>query len=246
MTTPTHPARPATGSPAASEACLARLTRALLGLGLLASLWGCAVQPVQPFDYAPFRAARPTSVLVLPPLNQTSDVQAGAAVWAQVAMPLAEAGYYVLPVTLVAETFRDNGLTVAEDVQQVAPAKLREIFGADAALSLTITRYGVVYTVFDSSVVVTLQARLVDLRSGQELWSGSASATDGGQNNQGGGGLLAAAIAAAVKQVVNNLSDRSFPVAGLATRQLLQPGPPRGILYGPRSPKFGREGEGGR
>ncbi|HQY08410.1 MAG TPA: DUF799 family lipoprotein [Burkholderiaceae bacterium] len=209
----------------------------------LAGLWGCAIQPVEPFDYAPFRAARPASVLVLPPINRSSDIAAPAAVWAQAAWPLAEAGYYVLPATLVAETFRNNGLTVAEDVHQVAPAKLREIFGADAALSLTITRYGVVYTLFDSQVVVSVQARLLDLRSGQELWTGQATASDAGQNNQGGGGLLAAVIAAAVKQVVNNLSDRSFPVAGLATRQLFQPGPPRGVLYGPRSPLYGREDE---
>ena len=209
----------------------------------LAGLWGCAIQPVEPFDYAPFRAARPASVLVLPPINRSSDIAAPAAVWAQAAWPLAEAGYYVLPATLVAETFRNNGLTVAEDVHQVAPAKLREIFGADAALSLTITRYGVVYTLFDSQVVVSVQARLLDLRSGQELWTGQATASDAGQNNQGGGGLLAAVIAAAVKQVVNNLSDRSFPVAGLATRQLFQPGPLRGVLYGPRSPLYGREGE---
>jgi hypothetical protein len=209
----------------------------------LAGMWGCAIQPVEPFDYAPFRAARPASVLVLPPINRSSDIAAPAAVWAQAAWPLAEAGYYVLPATLVAETFRNNGLTVAEDVHQVAPAKLREIFGADAALSLTITRYGVVYTLFDSQVVVSVQARLLDLRSGQELWTGQATASDAGQNNQGGGGLLAAVIAAAVKQVVNNLSDRSFPVAGLATRQLFQPGPPRGVLYGPRSPLYGREDE---
>lgn len=222
--------------------CLRRLRLAAAVL-VLAGLWGCAVQPVQPFDYGPFRAARPASVLVLPPINQSSDIAAPAAVWAQAAWPLAEAGYYVLPATLVAETFRNNGLTVAEDVHQVAPAKLREIFGADAALSLTITRYGVVYTVFDSQVVVSVQARLVDLRSGQLLWTGQATASDAGQNNQGGGGLLAAVISAAVKQVVNNLSDRSFPVAGLATRQLFQPGPPRGVLYGPRSPLFGREDE---
>jgi len=209
----------------------------------LAGMWGCAIQPVEPFDYAPFRAARPASVLVLPPINRSSDIAAPAAVWAQAAWPLAEAGYYVLPATLVAETFRNNGLTVAEDVHQVAPAKLREIFGADAALCLAITRYGVVYTLFDSQVVVSVQARLLDLRSGQELWTGQATASDAGQNNQGGGGLLAAVIAAAVKQVVNNLSDRSFPVAGLATRQLFQPGPPRGVLYGPRSPLYGREGE---
>ena len=40
--------------------------------------------------------ARPASILVLPPLNETPDLKAGPAVWALVTRPLAEAGYHVV------------------------------------------------------------------------------------------------------------------------------------------------------
>ncbi|OLL30844.1 hypothetical protein BTH42_15005, partial [Burkholderia sp. SRS-W-2-2016] len=46
---------------------------------------------------------------------------------------------------------------------------------------------------------------------------------------------------AAVKQVAHSLSDESHAVAGLTSGRLLRAGPPDGLLYGPRSPKFGTD-----
>ncbi|MDP1142637.1 GNA1162 family protein, partial [Klebsiella pneumoniae] len=80
--------------------------------------------------------------LVLPPLNESPEVQASYSLVSQVTYPLAEAGYYVLPIALVDETFRQNGLTTANDIQAVPPTKLHDIFGADAALYITVTEYG--------------------------------------------------------------------------------------------------------
>lgn len=38
-------------------------------------------------------------------------------------LPLAEAGYYVLPVAMVEETFQQNGLTNANDIRAVSLPK---------------------------------------------------------------------------------------------------------------------------
>src|SRR4051812_42497023 len=108
---------------------------------------GCATQKKAGYDYTAFKAAKPRSILVLPPLNNTPEVNAGNSFYAQVTYPLAEAGYYVLPVGLVNETFRQNGLTTAADIHAVDASKLKEIFGADAAMYVDITRYGSTYTV---------------------------------------------------------------------------------------------------
>jgi hypothetical protein len=43
-------------------------------------------------------------------------------------------------------------------------------------------------------------------------------------------------VQAMVDQVVNNLSNRSYTVAGMTTQSLLGAGQPGVILYGPRSP----------
>lgn len=206
---------------------------------LAAAMAGCAAP--KKVDYSAFRQAKPASILVLPPLNESTDVNASFSMLAQSTYPLAESGYYVLPVTLVSETFHQNGMSNPPDMHAVAPAKLKEIFGADAALYIKVKRYGTTYTILSSAAIVTAEAQLVDLSTGTQLWSGSASASsDEGGNNQGGGiaGLLVAAI---VKQVLNSVTDASHNVAGVTSARLLSAGMPNGILYGPRSPKYGKD-----
>ena len=212
-------------------------------LAMAALLSACAVsQPPAKRDYTAYKESKPRSILVLPPLNNSPDVSAGYSVLSQLSYPLAEAGYYVLPVALVDRTFKQNGLTVAGDIPQVAPAKLRDIFGADAALYVTISKYGSTYTVLDSVTVVAASARLVDLRSGAELWSGSASASSAeNQNNNSGGGLVGMLITAAIKQIANNLSDSGHDVAGITSNRLLSAGQYNGLLFGPYSPRYGTD-----
>ncbi|RRS03768.1 hypothetical protein EIP75_14395 [Aquabacterium soli] len=216
---------------------LLKLATVMLAAGLFT---GCATQN-RAYDYSAFKQSRPRSILVLPPLNQSPDVNATASMLAQMTYPLAESGYYVLPVALVSETFKNNGLHNAGEIHEVSTAKLREIFGADAALYVAVTRYGATYTVFDSSAVVSATGKLVDLKSGTTLWEGSATASnsEGGNNNQGG--LVGLLVAAVVKQIMNNVTDASHPVAGITSQRLLVAGRPNGMLYGPRSPNYEKD-----
>lgn len=213
--------------------------KALLALFALVLLAGCA--PQKTVDYSAYKQARPRSILVLPPLNDSPDVKATYSMLSQVTFPLAEAGYYVLPVALVAETFRQNGLGTPADIHAVSPAKLQEIFGADAALYITVTQYGTSYMVLSSATVVTAGAKLVDLKTGATLWTGSASASsEEGSNNNGG--LLGMLITAAVKQIISSAQeDAGYPIAGVTSQRLLSAGKPGALLYGPRSPKYGTD-----
>ncbi|MEQ5841051.1 DUF799 domain-containing protein [Paraburkholderia acidicola] len=210
-------------------------------LTLLAACAGPAQRP----DYTAFKKSQPRSVLVLPPINDTADVKATYGVLSQVTLPLAESGYYVVPVAPMEETFKHNGLTTATDIQQVAPAKLHDIFGADAALYMKVTQYGSVYTVLDSTTVVAASAKLVDLKTGDVLWQGTGRATGkevGANVNLASGlGLIGMLAQAAVKQIAHTLTDDSVDVAALTSQRLLSAGPPDGLLYGPRSPKFGSD-----
>lgn len=211
--------------------------RAAVG-ALLAALLaaGCATQP-QPYDYAAFKQSRPRSILVLPPLNTSPDVNATYSLLSQVSAPLAESGYYVFPVALVDETFRNNGLAQPEEIHAVPAAKLREIFGADAALYIEITNYGTSYAIVVAETRVTAAAKLVDLRSGTQLWSGEATASSSeGQNNSGG--LVGLLIQAVVTQIVESSMDHGHVIAGVASGRLLSAGRPNGLLYGPRSPRY--------
>ncbi|SHN18191.1 GNA1162 family protein [Rhizobacter sp. OV335] len=203
-----------------------------------ALLGGCATSPA--YDYTAFNRAKPASLLVLPPLNESPEISATASVWSHATRPLAEAGYYVLPVTLVDETFRQNGVDTAHDAQEVSARKLREFFGADAAVYIKVRKYGASYAVLSSETRVEVEARIIDLRSGELLWNGSAVASSSEEQQQSQGGLIGALVGALVRHVMSNATDDSYRWAGVADDRML--GAPRrnGVPPGPRSPLHGQ------
>ena len=204
----------------------------MLGTLLLS---GCAKGPG--YDYGNFKESRPTSILVLPPVNHSPDIKAGASLQSQITYPLAESGYYVLPVAVTNETFRQNGVTEPTDIHALPIKKLHEIYGADTALYLDIKDYGTSYLVISSETVVTASARLVDLRTGKLLWEGSASASSAEQQSNSGGGLIGMLVVAVVNQIANTITDKSHEIAGITSVRLLSADMPNGILHGPYSPK---------
>ncbi|PPU80133.1 hypothetical protein XsacCFBP4641_19350 [Xanthomonas sacchari] len=207
-------------------------------LGLLLS--ACATQPMSR-DYSAYKASKPRSILVLPPVSHAPDVNASLSVLSVTTLPLAEAGYYVMPVAPVYETFKQNGIAVADEAQAVSPEKLREIFGADAALYITVEKYGAVYQIINSVVVVSANAKLVDLRTGTVLWQGQAQASSGENQNNAGGGLVGMLVTAAINQVVNQVTDQGHQMGNVASQRLLSAGHPGGLLYGPYNPKYGTD-----
>lgn len=219
---------------------LKQIHKLLAATAAIVLMTGCATKP--PFDYTAFKESRPRSILVLPPLNNTPDVQASYSVLSYATVPLAEAGYYVFPVTLVAEAFKENGLSQPAEMHGAPADKLRQIFGADAALYISISKYGTTFQVLNSATVVTADAKLVDLKTGKVLWTNTATASSQeGQNQGAGGGLVGMLIVAVVKQVMATAMDQGHQIAGLTTSRLLSGGLPNGILFGPRSPKAGKD-----
>lgn len=210
---------------------------ALCGVIAALLLSGCAKNA---YDYTAFRQSQPKSILVLLPTNESPDVQAGYGVLSQVTLPLAEAGYYVFPVAVVENTFKQNGVANAAEMHSISAQKLREIFGADAVLYMNITDYGSSYMVVASETRVTVSGKLVDIRNGQVLWSGDATASTN-ENNSTSSGVFGILISAAINHIGNTLMDKSYDMAGIADARLLSAGRTGGILYGPRSPKYGKD-----
>lgn len=214
--------------------------KVLIVLLLVLIVSGCASTRTA-MDYSAFKQSNPKSILVLPPINHSTEVIAPYAVLATVTVPLAEAGYYVFPVALVDETFKNNGLTVAEDIHAVSPKKLHEIFAADAVMYLEVEQYGTSYAILSSDTVVVVKAKLVDSRTQTVLWQGRASAASSEQNDGNSGGIVGMLVEAAVTQIMETVMDTGFDIAGIASARLLSAGTPNGLLYGPRSPKHGKE-----
>ncbi|CDG20237.1 Putative lipoprotein [Xenorhabdus poinarii G6] len=210
-----------------------------IGVLFLLVLTGCAKH--KPYDYSALRESKPKSILVLPAVNKSVEVQAAGSLLSQVTYPLAESGYYVYPVAVVEETFHQNGVTEAQDIHNISYKKLYDTFGADSALYLNITKYGTQYQIINSETRVSATARLVDLRTGKDLWSGSASASTAENNNYSSGGVIGMLVSAAISQIANTIMDRGHDIAGITSNRLLGAGGNGRLLYGPRSEFYGKE-----
>ena len=215
-----------------------RIALSLTTLCLAGHLVGCAAPKA--YDHTAMRQARPRSVLVLPPVSESVEVTASQSVLSQSTRPLAEAGYYVIPVALMDEAFRQNGLTQPEDIHAVGLPKLREIFGADAVMYLTVKRYGAKYFVIGSETAVEVHARLVDSRTGTLLWQGQASDSSEEGKNSNNASLVGLLISAVVQQVASNVTEQSHTLAGVANQRLIGLGTPAGLIAGPRHPSYGK------
>jgi len=209
--------------------------RVLCCLALALIVAGCAA-PTPP-DYTNFRAHRPRSILVLPPINESTAVEATYGYLSTVTFPLAEMGYYVFPVAVVDQFLKENGMPTAGEMHQIPLNKVHEIIGADAVLYTTLVQYGTKYQLLNSKTEVNVKGKLVDTRTGITLWEGMGVAR---QDSSGSGNLIADLVAAAVTQVVNSSTDTAHDVSRSANANLLQL-KDRGILYGPYHPEYEKE-----
>lgn len=205
-------------------------------LGTLAVLTGCATHPVAKKDYAEFRKASPRSVLIVPVINRSVDVDAPDYFLSTIARPIAERGYYVFPINLVKRVMEDDGLADADMVHNGDTARLASLFGADSVLYISIERWDSKYAVLATVTTVELAYTLKSGSSGQELWKHKEKIAydPGAQQTQGGlAGLIAKAVVAAMEKAKPNYMPLARQANGLAVYRAGQglPAGPLDVLY---------------
>lgn len=210
--------------------------RFALVLGSAILLAGCAAKKR---DYSAYFAHEPRSIIVVPPLNETTSIDAQSVYLTTISRPLAERGFYVFPVLLTDALLKDLGLPEAGLAHQLPPEKFREYFGADAVLFVTIRDWTNRYLLLQAQTVVTVSFVLKDTRSGALLWEGTQSAVRG--SGDGGGGLIGMAIAAAITYAANEMLETNYrPLAQQANAMALSL-PGAGLPLGPYHPGYGTD-----
>ncbi len=199
-------------------------------LGLLA---GCAAQQKPKQDYTKFLAAQPKSILVIPVVNESTNVDAPDYFLSTLPVPLAERGYYVFPVNLVKRVLEDEGLADASLVHNADPAKLAAMFGADAVMYATIKNWTAKYMLISTSVQVQFEYVLKDGKTGDTLWTAQQSMVYQPQSNNG---LLGALIEAAITKA----SPNYMPLARQANA-LAMAYPGAGFPAGPYREEYGKD-----
>jgi len=167
---------------------------------------GCATQFPSPPDLSAFHKASPHSILVVPPVNHSLDVDAPAYMLTTLTVPLAEKGYYVFPVNTTKVILEREGFYEGEQIRQQPPADLARLFGADAVLYVTINRWDAQYVVLSTMLTVDIDYRIVS-RDGTELWKAHRQMSYEPRSSDTGnplGNLIASAINAALTRAKPN------------------------------------------
>jgi hypothetical protein len=166
--------------------------------------------------------------LVVPVLNETTELTASPTFITTITQPLAERGYYIFPVYLVDYILRDFGLVEAGHIHQLPVERFSEIFGADSVLFVTIKDWSTKYVVLASFVTVEMEYVLKDTKTGITLWEHQQEFE---QSSKFGGPVTLVVTAA-----INAMLTDYLPLARRANIKALSP--PDGIPVGPYHPKF--------
>ena len=192
--------------------------------GVIIALTGCVTQPVKK-DMSAFIAAAPRSILIVPVINKSLDVDASNYVLSTLPVPVAEKGYYVFPVNTTKFVLEQEGFYEGDRIHNEPPAVLAKLFDADAILYVTINRWDAKYVVISTAVTVEFEYRMVS-KDGTEIWREKKTMVySPDQNNSGG--LLGMLMSAAIARAAPNY----MPLTQQANREvfLLSPNaPPNG------------------
>lgn len=181
-----------------------RILFALLAISLLAT--ACGPQMATKSQMFPLMYEEdPLSILVLPPMNETTAADAKEYYSTTIQEPLAFTGHYVFPYEITSEILKMEGIYDTELLRDMPVAKFREYFGADAVLFTTIKKWDMSYVVLASTLTVSIDCELKSTKTEQVLWNYNGTVVvDLSGGNSGGGlaGLIAKAIVTAVNSAV--------------------------------------------
>lgn len=189
---------------------------------------GCATTP---YDYSEFEKSKPRSIVVIPPNNNSLEVNAPYIYLSTLSRPLAEKGYYVFPVSVIDHFLKENGLPTPAEMNGIPLDKIGEHIGADAVLYVTIEDWGQKFQVLSSVARVQARLKLVDVKTGALLWESVAQAQK--SSGDGGGGLVGALIGAIVTQVLSSTIADPTPALSRQANSLVINNQTRGMLDGP-------------
>jgi hypothetical protein len=201
--------------------------RSLLVLTLLAfTLVACAPKPLKKCEAFPkMYDERPLSILVLPPINETTAADAKEYYATTIAEPLSLSGYYVFPMEVISDILKTEGVYDSETLLNADPGKFKEYFGADGVMYVRLTKWDTAYYIIGGNVTVGVHCLLKSTTSGDTIWEydgvvvydTSARSTGGGL-----GGLIAGIIITAIQTAttdyvpvarqVNYMVLRTMPV----------------------------------
>lgn len=189
------------------------MKRFLIYISLLGVLFsGCTT--TTPFTksnaYKGMYAEKPVSVLIMPPINRSTNVEAKEYFHSTLNVPVANAGFYVVPPFLSMEILKKESAFDSELFLNSPLTKFGEVFGADVALFTIINKWDKAGIL--SQIYIEIEYILKSTRTNEILYTRKGNITYDTSVSTGAGGIFGA-LADMAASAINTAATKYVDVA---------------------------------
>lgn len=149
---------------------------------------------------------KPATVVVMPPINQTTHAEAKDYFYTTMYYPLCEKGYYVYSPYLTMDLFQQESAYDAELFLEGDLTPFRNMLGADAAMFTIIKNWK--RNNLGGKITVEIEYILRSTKTGETLYTREGTIKLDTSSSGGGSGLLGAAINLATTAVSTAMTDK--------------------------------------
>ncbi len=160
--------------------------------------------PLRSEAYKGIYAEKPITILLMPPINKSTNVEAKEYFHSTLNIPLNNAGYYVIPQILSMEVLKKESAYDAENFLNSPVNKFGEIFGADLVLFTIINKWD--KSGLAAKVYVGVEYIFKSTKTNEIVYTRKGTVTYDASINTGMGGLANLA-ASAINTAVTNYVD---------------------------------------
>ncbi|MDR2885887.1 MAG: DUF799 domain-containing protein [Rikenellaceae bacterium] len=198
-------------------------------------LAGCATHTATKSEkYAAIYSQKPAAILVMPPINRSTKIEAKEVFYSSLIVPLSQRGYYVMPPLLTMEILKEESAYDAEMFINSSMKRVGELFGVDAVLFTTIHEWS--KTTIASQIRVTLEYSLKSAKTDEILFNRKGTVIYSPQSNNSGAGF-AGMVANMAAQMLTTALTKEIEIGRKCNYYILND-----IPQGKYGPQFGQDG----
>ncbi len=157
-------------------------------------------------QYAQMYEEKPTSIVIMPPINQTNSVEAKEFFYTTMYMPLTEKGYYVFSPYLTMEMLQSESAYDSEMFLEGDLGSFKNVLGADAAIFTIIKSWD--RNSLLGYLTVGVEYILRSTATGETLYHREGLIQVDTSVNGGGGGLVGSLVNMAATAINTAMTDK--------------------------------------
>ncbi len=206
----------------------------LVAIALFASSCTSTKTALRSEAYKGMYAEKPLTVLLMPPINKSTNVEAKEYFHSTLNMPINNAGYYVIPQILSMEILKKESAYDAENFINSPLNKFGEIFGADLVLFTVINRWD--KSGLAAKIIVDVEYIFKSTKTNEIVYTRKGTVTYDASINTGAPGALGL-LANMAASAINTAATKYVDVARACNAYTF-----KDLPAGEYSPLYGTDG----